>query len=669
LVTTAEPADRLPRSMVRPFITYAAITLVPVLLLGVALAASYRAEARRRGLAEASSESALVAETAVDPLLDGHRLTGGLSSQETASLQRLVARAISEGTILRLRVRDTSGHVVFSGDGSGYKETPESGAAAAGRGAVIVKLTHLNADSNDDGPSGVAAVEVYRPLTAGSPPARVGVLEVYLPYAPIKADVTAGLHDLYRDLSGGLVLLYVVLFLIAVSVSRGLRRQVALNAFLAEHDSLTGLPNRTLFHHRARAAVASATRHGEQAAMAIIDLDRFKEVNDTLGHHNGDRLLAELARRLDSLMRPDDTVARLGGDEFGVIMRRVSDADAALSRLRDVIDHEVDVAGLPVSVEASIGFVLIPDDGTDVDDLVQRADVAMYIAKSRHAGVLHYDAGQDHYDASNLALISELRRAIDSEELLLHYQPKTTLSGGHVRSVEALVRWQHAHGLLYPDRFLPLAEQTDVIDRLTGWVLKRALTDLRDLGESDLTVAVNVSARNLSRPDFARSVLDIIGEVGMSADRLIIEITETAILTDPGRAATILAELSAAGVRISLDDFGCGQTSLGYLSAMPLHELKIDKSFVADMLINPRHGAIVRSVVDLGHNLALTVVGEGVESEDVLVALRDAGCDIAQGFLLAHPMPLDDLRLWLSETGSSETSKHRPRVATGASLV
>jgi diguanylate cyclase (GGDEF)-like protein len=389
----------------------------------------------------------------------------------------------------------------------------------------------------------------------------------------------------------------------------------------------------------------------EPVAIAIIDLDRFKEVNDTLGHHNGDIVLAEIAHRLADSARPSDTIARLGGDEFGVILRDVRDPRDELIALRQVIDQEVEVSGLPLSLEASIGYVVAPYDGAEVDELVQRADVAMYMAKANHHGIVRYDPKHDHYDATKLELVAQLRHAIDDGQLVLHYQPKASLVDGRVDAIEALVRWQHpTHGLLYPDSFLPLAEQTDLIDKLTDWVLARALVETHGLrsGDQPLAVAVNVSARNLSSPEFADVVISTLRRLDVAADRLIIEITETALLSDPDRAATALASLSDFGVRISLDDFGSGQTSLGYLSALPIHELKIDKSFVLDMLTNRSHAAIVRSIVDLGHNLSLSVVGEGVENEDTLWMLRGAGCDIAQGFLLARPMPIDQLPGWFA---------------------
>jgi predicted signal transduction protein with EAL and GGDEF domain len=351
-------------------------------------------------------------------------------------------------------------------------------------------------------------------------------------------------------------------------------------------------------------------------------------------------------------------VARLGGDEFGLVLTdpgHIDDVRAALIQLRGLLQHDVEVRGLPLSVEASIGFAMAPEDGTTVDTLLQHADVAMYVAKATHAGVVRYDSGQDHYDSGKLALVAELKHAIEDDDLVLHYQPKASVSTGDIVAVEALVRWNHPErGLLYPDAFLDIAEQTGIIDSLTRWVLRQALGQLKAWGSgpdgkdfNELSVAINVSARNLARADFADGVLREIAHSEVSPRRVLLEITETALVTDPERAGRSLRRLAAAGVRISLDDFGRGQTSLGYLSTLPLHEVKIDKSFVLDMLDDRSHAAIVRSVIDLAHNLGFEVVAEGVETEQILEELTTLGCDIAQGYLLARPMPPAALPGWL----------------------
>ena len=640
-----------PRSAVRLFVIYAAISLVPLVLLGAALAASYRSDARQRGRAEGGSRAELVARVAVEPLLTGRPLSEGLTAGERSSLQSLVARLVGDHSVVRLRLRDLNGIVAFSGDGSGLTPETDDEAVAAAAGDQITVLTRLNSDSNDTGPVGQAVVEVYQQLSAGSPAHPVGVLEIYLPYAPIAQDVSAALHHLYLDLVLGLVLLWLLLLGICISVTRGLRKEVGLSTFLAEHDPLTELPNRRVFHRLAEVALAEAARDRSPLAIAIVDLDRFKEINDTLGHDSGDVVLVELARRLTRSVSHGDTVARLGGDEYGLILRGVNDAESLSSRIRGVLDHDVEVGALRLIIEASIGFVVAPEDGTDVEELLQRADVAMYVAKTKQIEVVRYDVRDDHYNADNLSLIGELRRGIDAGELVLHYQPKVLAINGRIEAVEALARWEYpVHGILSPDRFIPLAEHTDLIDNLTTWALTTALTQINELGPAaaDQAVAVNVSARNLARADFAQRVVGILDRLGVPAQRLMVEITETALLTDPIRAASVLGELAAAGVNISLDDFGCGQTLLGYLSALPLHELKIDKSFVTDMTADRSHDAIVRSIIDLGHNLGLRVVAEGVETSGVLLRLRASGCDVVQGFLLARPMTFDQLAVWMT---------------------
>jgi diguanylate cyclase (GGDEF)-like protein len=631
--------------VVRLFGVHAAISLIPVLVLGGALLWNSRAEAKRRANNEAEAQAGLVANGVIEPLINAPLAKG-------ASLDPKAATALGQLNVTGLRLFDLNGDVVYTNQASGAvaSDTDAETARQAAAGASHVRVS----------PTDKNTVVVDQLLVAGDPARPAGVMELTLPFAEIRAHADATINNENRQLAVGLGALYLTLIVISVSMSRGLRKEVAFNAFLAEHDNLTDLPNRTLFQKRAEAALRKA-RRSAPVAIAIIDLDRFKEVNDTLGHHNGDKLLQELARRLDVNTRPEDTVARLGGDEFGVVLTGATDAEEALWRLRDIIDREVEVSKLPLSVESSIGFVVAPEDGNDVDDLLQRADVAMYVAKGGHNGVVRYDPDQDEYDVVKLELSGELGKAIDDGQLVLHYQPKASISTGKVEAMEALVRWEHpVRGLVYPDSFIPIAEQTDLIDRLSDWALDRALADLRELSalNSKLAVAVNVSARSLSKPDFADRVQAALQRADMDPARLIIEITETAVAGDPERARRALANLHDRGVRVSIDDFGKGQTSLGVLSNLPVHELKIDMSFVFDMLTNPAHAAIVRSIVDLGHNLHMRVVGEGVETDEVLAGLRDAGCDVAQGFLLARPMALRKLEQWLVEAGQTDK---RPR--------
>jgi len=643
----------------RLFAVYAVVSALPVIALGFILAGSFRREALQRGLAEGRAEATLIASTAVRPLLNGRPLSDGLTAVETRRLQLLVRGSVGK-TILRLRLRNDSGNIVFSDDGAGDFGPPDDEALEAAHGKVIAHLTRLNSDALDAevspdaplGDLGPRSIEIYVPLRGGHPSQILGVLELYLPYAPIDNEVSHLLGTLYRDLIIGLGGLYLILFAITASVSSRLRRESHRNAFLAGHDVLTGLPNRTAFQEQVTLAIDEARQRGSSAAVAVLDLDRFREINDALGYANGDTVLRTLADRLAAALGSDGFVARLGGDEYGVILPHGEGAEPLLRTLRATLDREVSVAGVTLAAQTSIGYALAPADGDEPEELLQRADVAMYAAKDLHAGVMRYEPSLDRHDAAGLSLIAELHHAIDDDELVLHYQPQQELDGDQVVAVEALVRWRHpTHGLLFPDRFLPLAEQTDVIDHLTRWVLRRALRDVDGLGRATGTaprVAVNVSARSVGGGTLADDVIAALRELSFDPDRLIIEVTETAILADPQRAAAELARLADAGVRVSLDDFGQGQTSLRHLSGLPLHELKIDREFVGDMDADGAHATIVRSMIELGHNLGLHVVAEGVESDDVREQLRQAGSDLIQGYLLSRPLPLEQITAWMS---------------------
>jgi diguanylate cyclase (GGDEF)-like protein len=610
-------------------------------------------QAEDNGLNEAREQAGLAA-VAFTPLLTADDLGDGLSDGQRFALGRTVQQAADEQRVLRVSVYTLDGRVAFSSDGGAVAaigRVPvrpahiDPAVLHAAAGAVESDLTHLNEDAAPVGDEGPRVVEVYQPLRTSASGKPLGVLELYLPYEPIAAHAAAGQRLIRTVLLIGLGCLWAVLMVITLSVTRRLRRQVAATAFLAGHDPLTELPNRRTFRQRAEASVRAAHR---STAIAVFALDRFKEVNDTLGHRNGDALIEQLGARLLKAMRPGDTVARLGGDEFGVIVREVADAAEAaevLHRLRTVLSDGIIVDCLPLAVEASAGFALAPDDGDDVDTLLRHADVAMYAAKRRHLGLARYDDADNPHDGGALALVGELHRALAEDELVLHYQPKADVCSGRVSAVEALVRWQHPElGLLFPDSFIPAVEQTELIEPLTAWVIEHALRDLDVVDpDGELRVAVNVSARSLGRADFAASILDVLRRCGARPDRVILEMTETALLVDPERATVALAELADAGIRISIDDFGAGQTSLGYLATLPVDEVKIDKRFVLDMALNPRNAAIVRSVVELAHSLGFTVTAEGVETADSLTDLRAMRCDAAQGYLLSRPVPPEHL--------------------------
>jgi diguanylate cyclase (GGDEF)-like protein len=633
-------------------VSFALVMLAAVVVIGLVLGLSFRSETSLRGLAEGRSEALLMAQTAVGPQLDGRSLSYGLSPKENVAMERLVATSIKSGHVLRLRLRDLAGTIVFASDDDGLHDSATKDDAeeieSAASGEVVGRLTTLNAD-DPTGPRGPAAVEVYLPLDAGIPSHRVGVLEVYLPYAPIRSAVNAGLARLYRYLAMGLGLLYVVLFGIAYVVGRRLRRQVKITRYVGEHDALTDLPNRLLFRAQGETELRRARRRGESTAIAVVDLDRFKEINDTLGHDNGDLLLASLSATMRAKLPAGSSLARLGGDEFGFVLPANAGTESLLEGLRRAVATEVLIDGIPLSIESSIGYAVSSEEGESLDELLRLAEIAMYFAKQNHQGVARYHETQNNFVASDLALMADLRLAIVNDELTLHYQPQISLRSGEVESVEALVRWNHpSEGLLYPDRFIGLAEKTDLIDRVTEWVIREALSHAEALRSRSrgLRVSVNISARNLSKDGFAPSVVRALATSGVAPERLVLEVTETALMTDPPRAARSLEALGAAGVRLSIDDFGVGQTSLSFLSSLPVTELKIDRSFITDMRHDESHEAIVRAIVDLGHNLGFRVVGEGVEDAEVWDALSTLGCDVAQGYYFARPMNLAALGEW-----------------------
>jgi diguanylate cyclase (GGDEF)-like protein len=420
----------------------------------------------------------------------------------------------------------------------------------------------------------------------------------------------------------------------------------------SQHDALTGLPNRPLLVDRLGAALQVNAQTGTSSGLLLIDLDRFKEINDTFGHQYGDLLLNEVGARLRSLVAGRDTVARLGGDEFAVLLIDVgslNNATSVAARLQAAMERPFHAEGVDMDIEASIGVVLSGQHGLDTTTLLRRVDIAMYVAKAQNLGVHAYEPDIDGQCPKKLALLGDLRRSLEHGELILYYQPKLNVSTGDVVGVEALVRWLHpVRGLVFPDEFIPLAERTGLIGPLTHHVLNVALAQARvwsDAGRP-LTVSVNLSARNLLDESLPSQVASLLDEHGVAPDLLNLEVTESAIMTEPARAQRLLTELTTLGIRISLDDFGAGYTSLGQLKNLPISELKIDRSFVMTMTEDPSNALIVRSVIDLGHNLGLTLVAEGVETEQTLTALAGFGCDIAQGYHLSYPIPAADFDTW-----------------------
>ena len=430
------------------------------------------------------------------------------------------------------------------------------------------------------------------------------------------------------------------------------------------HDALTGLGNRALFQ-LAMDELSMGPDDNKFAAVMLLDLDRFKEVNDTLGHESGDLLLQQIALRLVSLLGDRGTICRLGGDEFAILLpdlQEIGEAGEFAQQMLAALEQPFSVGEMKLEVGGSIGVTLAPVDGNTPTVLLQRADVAMYAAKENRSGWELYSREHDRYSPRRLTLAGDLRHAIDRGELSLHYQPKAELATGQIVGVEALLRWSHPeHGSIAPDDFIPIAEHTGLIRPLTSWVLGEAMAQARDWNRlgMNLSIAVNLSVRSLMDGALPDEVAAALSRESLDAASLILEITESTIMADPQRAIAILRRLADQGVSLAIDDFGTGYSSLAYLKRLPVNEVKVDKSFVMNMASDPDDAVIVRSTVDLARNLGLRVVAEGVEDAQSWDHLRVLGCDAVQGYHLARPMPAGSVQAWLADY-----SRQRSRIVS-----
>jgi diguanylate cyclase (GGDEF)-like protein len=417
----------------------------------------------------------------------------------------------------------------------------------------------------------------------------------------------------------------------------------------ALHDALTDLPNRTLLNDRLHQAILAGRRDEESVALLVMDLDRFKEVNDAFGHHSGDVLLQQVALRLREQLRGSDTVARLGGDEFAVVLPNIGGLPGAARAARKILrslEPPFSVERETVDIGASVGIALYPDHGHDAETLLRRADVAMYAAKRSGTGFAFYAVEHDTHSPTRLAMLAELRHAIEQGKLLLHYQPKVDLRSGRIVGAEALVRWEHPTlGLLMPDDFIPLAEHTGLIRPLGLWVVEAALRQCKAWQRvgTRLKLAVNLSMRNLHDPQLPETFERLLKRHNLAAGCLQVEITESALMADPDHSTRVLTALDSMGIRLAVDDYGTGYSSLAYLRRLPVEELKIDKSFVSDMTTEENSAVIVRSTIELGHNLGLVVTAEGVENRATAEMLSAERCDLAQGYFFSQPLNVRDL--------------------------
>ncbi len=422
-------------------------------------------------------------------------------------------------------------------------------------------------------------------------------------------------------------------------------------SFLAQHDALTGLPNRLLFTDRLQQTMIEAERHQRLAGVAFLDLDSFKNINDSLGHEIGDTALVAVAERLREALRPGDTVARLGGDEFAIILSdiaKMEDTPMIAQRILEIFTEPFQIDGREMFISTSLGVTLFPMDGKDAETLLRNADTAMYRAKVHGRSTCQfYTAAMTQRANDDMALEGALRHAVARKELLLHYQPIVDLNTGHILGVEALMRWQHPQlGLIPPNRFIPLAEESGLIVPLGNWALREACAQTRTwrkAGFKDLYVAVNLSSRQFREPDLAQSIAQVLTETGVEGIHLVLELTESMLLSNIENTTHMMQELDAKGVRFAVDDFGTGYSSLSYLKRFPIDVLKIDQSFVRDISTDPDDAAIVRAIITMAHSLDMRVVAEGVETPEQLHFLRANHCDAMQGYYFSTPLPAEQL--------------------------
>ena len=644
-----------PPKLVRRFAVYAGIALVVAAVCAYFFVRRYSEDHAEK---TAIAHTEYLAESILPNQLSALDFSVPAAGARLIALDRLARRELLSPGIVRVKFYNSRGRVMYSSEHSligDYPPDPDE-VLDAFHGDPVGDVTQLDAEGGTAPDKQV--LESYAPVAMAG--RTVGVVETYGDYAPIAADARSIFIPLAAGIAIVLIGLYLSFFPILRRVTKTMRGQLDEIEHKAFHDHLTDLPNRAMFNDKAEAAVRRAKDFGNSFAVMLIDLDRFKDVNDSLGHDSGDRLLSALAAALPSQMRHQDTVARLGGDEFGVLALDIGDASAVLAlaqKVRSILAEPRVIDGVELQVGASIGIALYPEHGTDAETLVRRADVAMYRSKQTQAPAL-YDKEHDHYSPARLSLVAELHRAISKGELFVSYQPQVDPASRELRAVEALVRWRHPkRGLLMPDEFIPLAEHTGMIRELTAHVLDRSLEQCRAWKDEglDLCVAVNISPRDLLDSRLPEEVESLLKKHDVEPGELELEITEETAITDLPRARAILSQLSQLGVKLAVDDFGAGNASLAYLRRLPVTGLKIDRSLVSRMRFRPDDAAIVDSTIRLAHALGLKVTAEGVETDGCCCYLAEVGCELAQGFFFGRAMSAEDVA---AKARASRVSSH-----------
>jgi diguanylate cyclase (GGDEF)-like protein len=661
----------MPRRRMRLSLTgqVALLSLIPMVALGFVLARVLQSQIVTRTLADAGESAQLVARLGIQPRLTPHELRHGLSAPDVRALdEQLRARSVRRD-LARIKIWNSAGRIIYSDDhtliGRSPGESDDLRDALRGEPDPAEVVTpSLHSETASEVGLG-RLVEVYVPLrfVSSGPPA--GAFEIYLSYRPIATAISRDENMIVLLVFLGLALLWGILFRIVASASRRLSRQASENDRLARYDQLTGLPNRTLFRERVAQELNAGRSSARAVAVLLLDIDAFKQINDTLGHGTGDEVLREVARRLNAQLGSDALLARLGNDEYAILQplpAGTADALALASDAQGAMETPIALDGVALNVELSIGIAFAPDHASDADTLLQRADMALDRARARRGRIEVYSPEYDQSGAARLALLGEVRPALEHGEFELYYQPQIDLADGHVSGVEALLRWRHPErGMVAPLEFISLIEQTALVGPVTLHVIELALRQLAAWRAEglELGISVNLSARNLHDPELAGRIEALLHSHEIPAGSLTVEVTESAAMADPELAVGVLDTLRALGVGVSIDDFGSGHASIAYLARLPVSELKIDRSFVSRMCESPRDAAIVRTTIDLARHLGLHVVAEGIETAAVCERLAAMGCDTGQGYLISRPAPAEELTAWLRERIAREPAAAR----------
>jgi len=627
--------ERPPRLVLRFAVVLSiALGLASALILVVvhhfALSQAERAATRQAGL---------MASAVLQREVRGEDVTAPVSLKRRRELDSILRTySLADGFVALSLVR-RDGLITYSTDHRTIGTTASGQLASEATSGTIVSRV---SPSRTRAPGGGGKIlETYAPV---GPDAKGGAAVIAQSYGPI-ADAARSLQlRVGAVLEGLLIVLFAVLVPLLIRVTRRIKAQIERIHRQAFYDELTGLPNRTHLFERLDLAVSRASEQKRVLAVLLMDLNRFRESNDTLGHEVGDTVLVEAGTRLRRAVSEDRLLARLGGDDFVVVSEFESEADAMAfaEEMRAAVEPPIETAGMQLAVDTTVGVAFYPTDGKDAHTLVKHAEVATYTAKEWRSGVLGYSPAVDPHDPEQLKLTAALQEAADEDQFRLHYQPKIDLATGAIAGFEALAYWDHpTRGLLPPGAFIPVAERTGAIRHVTRAVLRSAVEQLRDWSHTELTIAVNLTAIDLLDADLLKRLKGLLREHSVDPSRLCVELTESTVMADPERAQSILAQIAGAGVRVSIDDFGTGHSSLAYLKDLTVHEVKIDRSFIADMSVSRNSRMIAKATIQLVHSLGLQVVAEGVEDADVDSSLRGLGCDYAQGYFYGRPKPLE----------------------------